>query len=293
MKTAPETWKSLLFVPTTRRDFVAKAHTLGADVVQLDLEDSIALSEKQQARQLLKDEIEELVQHDATVAVRINRPWRMAIRDMEAAVLRGVSALALPKVESADHVVACAEIVGELEEERNIPSGSIDFIIMVETAKGMTRIKEIAAAHPRVAAITLGGEDFATDVGIEPDPEILKSYKQQLVVAARAAGVVPLGLLGTIAQYRDTDAFAETVARSRRLGFVGASAIHPLQVPILNAGFSPNPDEVDRAARLVTAYRDANRSGVGAIEVDGMMVDEPIARRAEQLLRRAGRASVG
>jgi len=286
---APPTWRSLLFVPVTRADFVAKAHTRGADAIQLDLEDAVAPGEKQAAREALPAAVAEIAGHGVDVVVRVNRPWRLLLRDLEAAVLPGVKALALPKVPHAQHITACAEIVAELEAERGLEPGGIGFIGMVETAEGLLNAREIAAAHPRVVALTLGAEDYATDLGIVPEPDLLHSAKQQLIVAARAAGVLPYGLLGTVAHYADADAFAQTVENSRRLGFVGSSAIHPSQVPILNAGFTPPADQVSHAERLIAAYEQAKSQGLGAIEFEGSMIDEPVAERARKLLERARR----
>jgi len=103
---------------------------------------------------------------------------------------------------------------------------------------------------------------------------------------ARAAGIMPLGFIGTVADYQDLDAFRRTVQRSRRLGFLGASVIHPSQVPILNAEFGPSAEEVDSARRIVTAYEEATAAGRGSIAVDGKMVDVPVVERAYQTLRR-------
>jgi citrate lyase subunit beta/citryl-CoA lyase len=285
----PPAWRSLLYVPVTRQDFVAKAHTRGADAIQLDLEDAVAPAEKAAAREALPAAVETVTAHGVDVVVRINRPWRLAVRDLEAAVRPGVRALALPKVPNADHVRACAEIVAELEAERGMPARSVGFIAMVETAGALLDMRAIAAAHPRVLALTLGAEDFATDIGIAPEPDLLAAPKQAVVLAARAAGVLPLGLVGTVAHYADTDAFAATVERSRRIGFVGASAIHPSQVPLLNAGFTPPAEAVAHAERLVAAYEDAHARGLGAIEFEGSMIDEPVAERARNLLAAARR----
>lgn len=279
-------WRSLLYVPVTRPRFVATAHTRGADAIQLDLEDAVAPGEKEAARAALPAAIEQVNRGETDVVVRVNRPWRSAVRDLEAAVRPGVRALALPKVPDGAHVRAIAEIVGEIEAERGMPPGSVGFIAMAETAAAMFALREIAAAHPRVLALTLGAEDFATDVGITPEPDLLTGPTQAVVIAARAAGVLPLGLAGTVAEYRDEAAFAATVERSRRIGLVGASAIHPRQVPLLNAGFAPPAEALEHAARLVAAYADAQARGVGAIEFEGSMVDEPVAERARALLRR-------
>lgn len=281
----PLLWRSLLYVPVVSRRFVDKAHTRGADAIQLDLEDSIAAREKEAARRALPAAVERLVGLDVDVAVRINRPWRLAVRDLEAAVMPGVKAVALPKLESAEHVRFLDEVVTELESAADLPHGQVRFIAMVETSSGFFQLEQIAKASPRIAFLTLGTEDFATSAGIRPVPELMTGPKQLTVFAARAAGVLPIGLVGSIADYADRDAFREVVRRSRDVGLVGASAIHPVQVPIINEGFAPTPEELDRAERMVATYDAALASGVGAVEFEGAMIDEPVVERSRALLR--------
>jgi len=117
-----------------------------------------------------------------------------------------------------------------------------------------------------------------------PTAESLMMPKQQLAIAARSAGILPLGFIGTVADYKDLDAFRETVRRSRRLGFRGASVIHPAQVPILNEEFAPSADEVASAKKIVAAYDEAVAAGRGSISVDGKMIDVPVVLRAQGLL---------
>jgi citrate lyase subunit beta/citryl-CoA lyase len=132
----------------------------------------------------------------------------------------------------------------------------------------------------------LGGEDFALSTGMVPDSETLAVPKQMILYAARAAGLVPLGILGTIADYGDLDAYRATAERSRRFGFEGAACIHPSGVPILNEVFTPAPSEAAHARRIVDAYAEAQRAGSGAVSVDGKMVDVPVVERAKTLLAR-------
>jgi citrate lyase subunit beta / citryl-CoA lyase len=279
-------WRSLLYVPSNVPRFVDGAHRRGADAIILDLEDSVPEAERPAARRGVQAAAESVAQSGADVVVRINRPWRQTILDLEAAISPRVLALAVTKVDSADHVRLVSEVVSELEAERGMPVGATKFIVMIETAAAWFRMPEIAQADPRIVALTLGGEDFALSVGMLPEPEGLFMPKQQLAIAARSAGVMPLGFIGTVADYKDLDAFRHTVRRSRRLGFLGASVIHPAQIPILNEEFGPSAEEVDSAQRIVSAYKDATASGRGSIEVDGKMIDIPVVLRAEQLLAR-------
>jgi citrate lyase subunit beta/citryl-CoA lyase len=197
-----------------------------------------------------------------------------------------VLALGLPKTDSPEHVRLIAEIVDEVEAERGVTPGTTRLIAMVETAAAFFSIAEIARAHSRLCALNLGAEDFATSAGISPDAEALSMPKQMAVFAARAAGIMPLGFIGSIAEFHDLDGFRQTIRRSRRFGFIGASVIHPSQVPILNEEFRPSPEEVDHARRVVAAYDKALAEGVGAVTVDGKMIDVPVVERARLLMER-------
>src|SRR5437660_2514683 len=279
-------WRSMLFVPVTAERFVNGAARRGADAIILDLEDAVAASEKDRARTLVPEAAKIVAQGGADVVVRINRPMRMTVRDLEAVIGPGVHTIALPKAESAQHVQLVSEIIDELEAERGMPVGITRLLAMVETCSAFFRINEIAAASPRLVGLNLGAEDFATAAGMLPAAEGLFMPKQVAVFAARAAGIMPLGFVGTVAEFHDLDAFRETVRRSRRLGFMGASVIHPSQVQILNEEFRPSAAEVEHASRVVAAYDKALAEGVGAVTVDGKMIDVPVVERAKLLLAR-------
>ena len=279
-------WRSMMFVPVNVDKFVDSAHTRGADAIILDLEDSILPKDKERARTLVAAAAPKVARSGADVLVRVNRPWRLCLRDLEAVVSAQICALMLPKTESADHVRMVAEVLDELEAERGLPRGHTRLVTMIESAAAFFRAPEIAAAHARVVALTLGAEDFALSVGMVPEAEGLFYPKQQIVIAARAAGVLPLGFIGTVADYKDLEAFRATARRSRRLGFMGASVIHPSQIAILNEEFRPSEDEVQRARKIVGAFESAAGGNQGAIEVDGKMVDIPVVERARAVLAR-------
>jgi len=277
-------WRSALYVPANVPRFIDGAHRRGAAAIIVDLEDSVPIAERPAARRDLIATAENVARGGADVIARINRPWRQAMLDLEAAISPRVTALAVTKVDSADHIRLVSEVVGELEAERGMTVGSTKFTAMIETADAWFHMPEIAKADSRIVALTLGGEDFALSVGMLPTAEGLFMPKQQLAIAARAAGILPLGFIGTVADYKDLDAFRETIRRSRRLGFRGASVIHPAQVPILNEEFAPSADEVASARKIVAAYEEAVAAGRGSISVDGKMVDVPVVLRAQEVL---------
>jgi citrate lyase subunit beta/citryl-CoA lyase len=259
-------WRSLLFVPVNVERYVEKAHERGADAVQLDLEDSVPLAEKAHARTLV-----------AEAAAKVRRGGADSVGP-------DVDAVALPKVAGAQHVRLVAEVLDELERERGLEPGRTKLICMIETADAFFQAHEVAAAHERIVALNLGAEDFALSAGMLPEPDGLHYPKVSIVIAARAAGILPLGFVGTVADYKDLDTYRATIARSRRLGFRGSSCIHPAQVAILNEEFAPGAEEVAQARGMLEAYERAIAERRGSVEYQGRMIDVPIVERARDLL---------
>jgi len=282
-------WRSLLYVPVNVPRFVDKAHTRGADGIILDLEDSIPPGEKATARALVEDAAARIAGTGTDVLVRINRPLDLAVHDIEAAVCPHVNAIFAPKIHSPQHVQLLAELIEQVEAKRGMRAGHTRLVPMVETADAFFHMHAIAKASPRLVSVVLGGEDFALDVGFAPDPTVFQYPKQQSLIAARAAGLTPMGLIGTVADYDDNDAFLHTVRNSARFGFEGASCIHPKNVPMLNKGFSPDAEQVARARRIVELDADHAAAGRGSWELDGKMIDIPVVERARKLIARADR----
>ena len=276
--------RSNLIVPLSNERFLEKAHLRGADSITLDLEDGVAPSAKAAARERLPSAVKQVGVGGAQIRVRLNQPLELAVRDIEAAVIPGVTYLAIAKVDSPGHVKLIAEMVDRLEEARGLPAGSVGLTASIETPHAFTQVNEIARAHPRLRAIGLGSEDISAALGFEPTTESLFVMKQLVLIAAKAAGIEAGGYIGSIADFSDLEAMRAVIRRSRKLGFRGGGAIHPAQVTILNEEFSPTPEEIDHARRVVEAGKIAFAEGRGAFPVDGKMVDKPIIDRAEEIL---------
>lgn len=281
-------WRSLLFVPLSHPAFVERAHLRGADGIQLDLEDGVAPAEKATARAALPGAIDLLHSRGCDVVVRVNAPWRLAVRDLEAAVRPGLSAVTVPKATSGGHLRAVDELVGELEAEQGMAQGSVGLIAVVEDPRSLLRIEEIADATPRLAGLALGAEDFATETGTDPTGPLVRGAKETLVLAATAFGLHPYGLVGSIAEIGDLELFRRYAELARDLGYLGSFAVHPAQIPVLNDVFTPSAEAVAHAREVSAAFDLALASGQGATSLDGRMVDEPVARRARRLLARRG-----
>ncbi|MBV7394098.1 HpcH/HpaI aldolase/citrate lyase family protein [Mameliella sediminis] len=276
-------WRSLLYTPGHQPALAAKAARSAADVVILDLEDAVPPDAKALARKCILESAPVLAAAGKEVAVRINSPAEMQRADLAAAVAAGADIVIVPKVESAAQIRDIADQLAALEP----PGRHTALIALIETPLGLHEARSIALAHPRLRAINLGTEDFAREMGMEPDWDSLLYPSQQVAIAAKAAGIAALGYAGSIAGFRDIDAFAKMLKKSSRLGFEGGFAIHPSQLAPLNAAFSPGDAEIALAREIVARFEEARAQGVGAISVQGRMVDLPVAQRAEAQLRRA------
>lgn len=281
--------RSTLILPVNVPRFVEKAHLRGADAIMLDLEDSVPEAEKAAARRLLPEAARSVGRGGGDVLVRLNKPLRHVIPDLDAAVVPGVSGVVLPKAESAAEVEIVAELLSRLEAQRGIPAGTVQIGCLIETARGLRHADEIAAASPRVVSVSLGTEDFTLDLDTHPTPDGLELLvgKALVVLAARRAGVQAHGLVGSLADFQDLAALERAARRARELGCWGASCIHPNQVDVLNRVFSPDPAAVAHARRVVEVYEEAERRGRASAALDGKMIDVPVVLRARRLLARA------
>ena len=279
-------WRSLMFVPVLAERFIAKAHTRGADALILDLEDSIIPAKKAEARAAIAAAVPRVAQNGADVVVRINRPLELAVPDIAAAVMPGVAALMLPKVMGPEHVRLLAELVTERETELGMAIGHTRFLVLIETTAALPHLFAIAA-EPRMAGMSVGGEDMATDMGATPSADSMYVFAMHGLAACRAAGILPMGSMGQLAKIDDLDSYRAGLKRGRELGFTTASCIHPAHVPIINEEYGASDAELDRARRLLAAFDVATANGEGAVAFEGSMVDLPIVIRAQRLLSRA------
>jgi len=286
MKTELPVWRSLLYVPVNVEKFIEKAHTRGADVIQLDLEDAVPPAEKEKARTLVEKNAARVRKGGADVVVRINQPLSLAVRDIEHSICPDVDGIAITKADSASHVRLIDQVVTELEVKRGMPVGHTKFLVMIETTDAFLRIDEIPRASPRTVGMLIGGEDFALDLNAQPDDEVLLAPKARMIIAARAAGVMPLGFIGTVADFSDWEKFRLMVRRARRFGFDGAGCIHPGQVKIVNEEYTPSEQEAAYARKVIQMDKEAAAAGRGSFQIDGKMIDIPVVVRAEKLIRR-------
>jgi citrate lyase subunit beta/citryl-CoA lyase len=216
--------------------------------------------------------------------VRINADIDMIRADADAACRAGAFGLFVPKVRDARSLITLSGFLDGIEHlcERE----PMRLVPMIEDPAAVLDARKIVAATERVCALITGGEDLATSLGAEPTPEVLHFPKLMVHFAAKATGVLSLGLMRTVADYDDLAAMEKSAREARTYGFDGASCVHPSVVPILNRAFSPSEEELDRARRLIAAYEEAEAEGRGAFAFEGKMVDEPVVQRARALIAR-------
>jgi citrate lyase subunit beta/citryl-CoA lyase len=279
-------WRSLLFLPSHNDKFVDKAHTRRADAYILDLEDSVPIGLKDEARKKVKAAALTVSQSGAEALVRINSNLRLAIRDLEYSVCEPVKAIVFPKVISAAQVCLLADVIEELEVEQNLPVGHTGIIAQIEDVNALPHLDEIACSSSRVIGMTIGTEDFASSAGMEPIPEALFVPNQQVLMACRRANIMPLGFPASIADYSDIESFKSTIALARKLGFVGAFCIHPSQVAVLNEFFIPSDQDVLDAQELIAAFEAQSKKGKVVFQFKGKMIEAPVIARAKNLLTR-------
>ena len=275
-----------MYVPVNVEKYVDKAHTRGADCVQLDLEDSVPASQKDAARKLVPAAAKRVRRGGADVVVRINSPFEVSRKDLPFCISIEVDGIALTKSENADHVRRIDDVISELEAKNGLPVGRIRLIAMIETPAAFFEMAAIARSSARLVAMNIGGEDFALENGMEPTEETLLMPKQQMIFAARSGGLMPLGFIASVAAFGDWEAFGRMVRRSRQFGFMGAGCIHPGQVPIVNREYSPSAEEAAWARRVIEENAKAEAAGRASFAIDGKMIDVPVVERARRLLAR-------
>ncbi len=280
--------RSILIVPVNVPRYVTRAHERGADAVMLDLEDAIPPDEKERARDLAREAIPLAARGGADVLVRINKPFHLALRDLDAVVRPGLTGIFFPKTEAASEIQGLDRLLVERELAAGMKPGCLQIGVALESARGLFNAIPIVAASPRVVTVVFGSEDVTLELGVEPTQEGKERFlgNASVIMVAALAGIQALGRLGNMADYSDLEAWGQTIREARRMGFKGSTCIHPGQVGVLNREFSPDPADVAHARAVITAYDAAEAQGRASASVDGKMIDIPTVKRARQLLAR-------
>ena len=277
--------RSIVFVPGNRSNMLERALGFGADIIMVDLEDSVPPGEKAAACDLATEWVPRLAQAGKQVMVRVNAlETGLAAGELSAVVSPHLAGISIGKGNTAWDLQQVDQILAPLEQKAGLEAGCIKVIPWIETAMAIVHVYEMARASRRIVGIAFGGEDYTNDMGVTRSDFGEECYfaRSSVAVAARAAGVA--GLDGPFVGFRDPEGLKTDAGAARRMGYTGKFAIHPAQIDIINETFSPDPEDVAYARRVVEAWDEAEAAGRGSLSIDGRMVDVPVVKRAQNLL---------
>lgn len=284
--------RSMLFVPGNNPGMLKDAGLYGADSLMFDLEDAVAITEKDSARFLVYNAIKTLDYGDTEIVVRINgldNPFGR--EDIEAAVRAGADVIRLPKTETKEDILAVEEIIEDVERKIG-QVGRTKMMAAIESTIGVINAYSIATSSKRLIGIALGAEDYVTNLKTKryPDGMELIGARSQIVITARAAGIYALDTV--YSDIENMEGFKREVELIKQLGFDGKSVINPRQIKPVHEIFTPNEKEIEKSSNIVKAARTAQKQGLGVISLNGKMIDKPIIERAERLLQLAAAAGL-
>ena len=277
--------RSLIFVPGNRPNMLERARAFDADIIMVDLEDSVPPAEKVNARNLARQWVPELRKAERRVMVRVNSLDTGLTRDELAAVIGpSLFGISLSKTESTWDLREADRIIGPMEAAAGLEPGSIKVIPWIESARAVINVHQMATASSRTIAIAFGAEDYTNDMGIQRTDIGEEVYfpRSAVAVAARAANIASLD--GPYVAFRNPEGLRQDAQAARQMGYTGKFAIHPSQIDIINETFSPKPEDVEYARQVVEAWRQAEAAGRGSLDLNGRMVDVPVVKRAQSLL---------
>ena len=280
-----ELLRSLVFVPGNRANMLERALGFGADVVMVDLEDSVPPGEKVAACEMAAEWVPRLAAAGRRVMVRVNSlDTGLTSQELDTVVCPELAGISIGKGDTAWDLRQVDQLLGPLESRIGIPRGTIKLVPWIETAMAIVHVYEMARASQRIVGVAFGAEDYTNDMGVIRTDFGEECYyaRSAVAVAARAARVAALD--GPFVGFRDPDGLRTDAGTARQMGFTGKFAIHPAQIDIINETFSPHPDDVEYARTVVAAWEEAESAGRGSLSIDGRMVDVPVVKRAQNLL---------
>jgi citrate lyase subunit beta/citryl-CoA lyase len=277
--------RSLLFIPGNRPNMLEKGFAAKADVLVPDLEDSVPVDEKANAREVTAGFLSKLAQAGHTLIPRVNSLDTGWLEDDLAAVVGPhIHGISVGKIQGPEDITTIGKVLDGLEKKAGIEQGSVRIVPWIETARAIVKLYDICVSSPRIVAVALGAEDLTTDMGIErrEDDAEIEYASNVLCVAARAADVFALDT--PYFQFRDAGGLRGDALKAKGCGFKGKFAIHPAQIDIINEVFSPSAAEIEHARRVVAAFEEAEHRGRGSTSLDGKVIDVPVVKRARALL---------
>ena len=288
MEAMPTLIRTALFVPGNRPDRIEKAFATKADVIIIDLEDAVPLSEKESSRSNVREKAAQFA--DRMMLVRTNALGSPFIRgDLDEAIVEGVNGIILPKVEKADDIHEINNLLCKIEKNMSLPDGSIRVFPLIESAAAVQHIYDIVSAKikpERVYTVAFGAADYTLDMGIEMTMEGNELFyaRSKIAIACRAAGIAPPVDTPFMIDLKNKEALISDARRAKELGFQGKLVIHPNQVDPCNSVFSLTHEEITRAEKIVQAFDEAESMGIAAVQLDGKFIDYPVVKRAKEII---------
>nr|WP_114987667.1 citrate (pro-3S)-lyase subunit beta [Pragia fontium] len=285
--------RSMLFVPGANAAMVSNSFIYSADAIMFDLEDSVALREKDAARLLVFHALQHPMYQQIETVVRVNAlDSEFGIKDLEAVVRGGVDIVRLPKTDSAQDVIDMEKEIARIEAECGREVGSTGMLAAIESAEGINNAVEIALSSPRLIGIALGAEDYVRNLRTERSPEGIELLfaRCSILQAARAAGIAAFDTVYSDAN--NEQGFLNEAAHIKQLGFDGKSLINPRQIELLHNLYAPTLKELEHAQRVIEAAEAAAAEGLGVVSLNGKMIDGPIIERARLVVQRAALSGI-
>jgi citrate lyase beta subunit len=280
--------RALLYVPGDDLRKLQKAATLSADSVCMDIEDGVAINRKAAARETIAEALRRIDFGCSERLVRINPIGsRLETEDLQATIAGRPDGYVLPKVEMPQQIEWLCWRLTEAEQSRGWPIGSIRVLALVETARGIVNLREIADCDARLDALIFGAEDFAGDIGATRTREGHEVFYARSAVVTHAAALDLQAIDMVFVDFRDTEGLVRESLEGARMGFAGKQIIHPSQVQPVQDAFTPSDEAIAHARRVVESFEASQAGGAGAFALDGKMVDMPVVKAAQRVLDKA------
>jgi len=277
--------RSRLYLPGNEPKFFTNAGLHKPDGIILDLEDSVASSEKDAAQLLIRNALRSVDFYGSEKMVRINQ-LPAGLDDIRFIVPHNVQVILIPKCELARQVIEVENKVEHIKKEFNVKN-NIFLMPIIESALGVIKAYEIASSSKNICALTIGLEDYTLDIGTQRTLEGKESFfaRSMVVNAAKAANVQAIDTV--FSDVADMDGLKQSVLEAKSLGFEGKGCIHPRQIPVVHEGFAPTPAEINKAQKIVTAFEEAKKHGLGVVSLGSKMIDAPVVKRALRIIELA------
>ena len=285
--------RSMLFVPGANAAMISNTFIYKPDSIMFDLEDSVALAEKDTARMLVAHALQHPLYRELETVVRVNPlASEFGLLDLNAVVRAGTDIVRLPKTDSAQDIIDMDAAITAIEKDCGRAVGSTQLLAAIESAQGILAVNDIAKASPRLMGIALGAEDYVRNMKTERSPDGIELLfaRSSILHAARANGLMAFDTVYSDA--RNEEGFLREASLIKQLGFDGKSLINPNQIVLIHNLFAPTQKEVDHATRVIAAAEEAERNGSGVVSLNGKMVDTPIIERAKLVLQRAAASGI-